>query len=174
VQGPEPSGVPHHADPAHSTVRACVRACVPQCRRHASRIAFAAGRRYKLLLTEVLRYTDETHPDLASLNQALDLGAAVSPVALDTRCLSESALPHTVGQVAKHINEAVRSRQNRDTIRALQSQFVGDPLFISPSRMFIRQGLSVRQLRKFSIIRCARSDMCPPLSLSLLHAQARW
>ncbi len=92
----------------------------------------------------MLRYTDETHPDLASLNQALDLGAAV-PVALDICCLSERPLGCTVGQVAKHINEAVRSRQNRDTIRALQSQFVGDPLFISPSRMFIRQGQSVRQ-----------------------------
>jgi len=84
--------------------------------------------RYKLLLRELVNHTPDDHPDMASIQEALDL----------------------VSTVAKHINEAIRARQNRDTIRAVQKQFTSDPKFVRPSRRFIRQGALTKICRNNS------------------------
>src|SRR5689334_19422260 len=57
--------------------------------------------RYKLLLSELLRFTNPSFADYAPLSRALDL----------------------IGQVAMHINEAVRLQQNTQALLTLQHQF---------------------------------------------------
>lgn len=47
--------------------------------------------RYKLLLAELVKQTDESHPDYPNITRALAL----------------------VGEVAMYINDAIRQRQNR-------------------------------------------------------------
>ena len=80
--------------------------------------------RYKLLLQELLKHTSPTHPDYASLQQALVL----------------------VSAVAAHINDSVRANENRAKVREIQSMFIGAN-FVSPSRRFIRSGNLIKQCR---------------------------
>ena len=82
--------------------------------------------RYQLLLDQLLKYTNHDHKDYPNLEKSLGL----------------------VKDVAHHINRAVHSRQNRDTIVALQSQFTSKVQLLKPSRVFIRQGPLVKQGRR--------------------------
>ncbi len=81
--------------------------------------------RYKLLLDELLKRTEATHPDHEIISKAL-VG---------------------VGAVATHINEAVRQRENRDAILKLQDMFKENPQFVSPSRSFVRKGTLLKKCR---------------------------
>lgn len=84
--------------------------------------------RYKLLIAELIKHTPSNHPDFESLTKA------------DT----------IVTTVAKHINEAVRSRENADKLLLIQNEFNGagtDVLFVTPSRTFIRRGELIKKCR---------------------------
>mmetsp|Transcript_21476 Transcript_21476/g.31947 ORF Transcript_21476/g.31947 Transcript_21476/m.31947 type:complete len:1779 (+) Transcript_21476:65-5401(+) len=81
--------------------------------------------RYKLLLTELLKNTNEDHKDRKNLVKAIDL----------------------ISATAKHINEAVRSYQNRKEIQQCMDEFVGSENLLEPHRKFIRKGELVRQTR---------------------------
>jgi len=52
-----------------------------------------------------------------------------------------------VSIVATHINDHIRQRANRDRIRQIESNFVGSPSLISPSRRLIREGTLTKQCR---------------------------
>lgn len=74
--------------------------------------------RYKLLLQEIQKMTDESHQDKKACDEAL---AVVSAVAL-------------------RINEEVNLYKSRQKIMEIQSNFTGNVDFVSPSRRFIREG----------------------------------
>eukprot|EP00808_Paulinella_micropora_P024737 g9657.t1 len=74
--------------------------------------------RYRLLLQELVKNTDAGHPDSEPLAQALSL----------------------VGEVATHINEAMRAQENQVKIRAIEEQFLTSPGFLAPGRFYIKQG----------------------------------
>jgi len=74
--------------------------------------------RYKLLLAELHRNTPATHPDYAGLEKALD----------------------QVGDVAMHINEAVKKQAHRNEVVRIQELFGGSVDLVSPSRRFLKQG----------------------------------
>jgi hypothetical protein len=69
--------------------------------------------RYLLLLRDVESLTEPSHADIPQLQKALQL-------------IDESMI---------HVNEAVRRRENNDTIIKLQSQFASVVHFISPGRI---------------------------------------
>lgn len=81
--------------------------------------------RYKLLIQELVRNTDEKHPDFAGLTKALE----------------------DVSKVALHINEAIRSQQNRLNVIAIENQFSGKIDLVSPSRRFVKQGALTKKCR---------------------------
>jgi hypothetical protein len=74
--------------------------------------------RYKLLLQEIQKMTDDAHDDKKACDEAL---AVVSAVAL-------------------RINDEVKLYESRQKIMEIQSNFTGSVDFMSPSRRFIRQG----------------------------------
>ncbi len=77
--------------------------------------------RYELLLRELIRNTESSHPDLDALNKELGL----------------------VSEVAKHVNEAIRTAQNRTTVLNIQREFSNSELqLVTPSRTFLRKGMS--------------------------------
>lgn len=77
--------------------------------------------RYSLLLKELQKRTDSSHPDSLNIDRALEL----------------------VEQVASFINEAVRVRENNEKVLEIQQLFVQSPeaKFVEPGRCFCRQGL---------------------------------
>ena len=81
--------------------------------------------RYKLLIEELLRNTQDSHPDYPHLLKGLDL----------------------VSSVAKHINAEMHSAENRNIILRIQGEFSGGTSFVSPSRRFIKQGVMTKQCR---------------------------
>eukprot|EP00455_Lapot_gusevi_P057799 TRINITY_DN9948_c0_g1_i1.p1 TRINITY_DN9948_c0_g1~~TRINITY_DN9948_c0_g1_i1.p1 ORF type:complete len:233 (-),score=50.37 TRINITY_DN9948_c0_g1_i1:14-610(-) len=81
--------------------------------------------RYKLLVTEIMRHTLDTHPDWPALVSA----------------------DKVVNLVARHINEAVRSRENRERIYQIQEEFTGNVNFVAPHRYFVRRGPLVKKCR---------------------------
>lgn len=74
--------------------------------------------RYKMLLSELLKYTSDSSKDYKKLTEAVK----------------------KVGDSAAHINEAVRAHQNRIEIRELEMQFSEHPNFVAPHRVLIRWG----------------------------------
>ena len=76
--------------------------------------------RYKLLLTEVLKATPESHPDAQSLIQAVKL----------------------VDTVVSSVNEAIRQAQARAHLQLIQEQLVGVKDLISASRRLALEGLA--------------------------------
>lgn len=82
--------------------------------------------RYKLLLTELLKHTPSNHPDHKQLTQAVEL----------------------VGQVATHINDALRAAENRHEIIAIQDSFLGTHNLLEAHRKFIRKGKLMRVCRR--------------------------
>mmetsp|Transcript_13998 Transcript_13998/g.19427 ORF Transcript_13998/g.19427 Transcript_13998/m.19427 type:complete len:741 (+) Transcript_13998:1100-3322(+) len=74
--------------------------------------------RYRLLVQEYLKNTDPSHSDYDDLENALE----------------------KIKETATIINEAVRRQQQRQTVLDLETKFSSNPHFISPSRVFLRQG----------------------------------
>jgi len=76
--------------------------------------------RYKLLLEQLLKKTEESDPGRDDLEKAL---AAVD-------------------DVAKHINESVRVRETSEELLMIQSQFEVDTklVLVEPGRIFVRRG----------------------------------
>lgn len=81
--------------------------------------------RYKLLLQEMLKMTPLSHADRADLRRALK----------------------AVSEVATHINEEVRTQENRRAIRRIEKEFLYDPGFVAPHRLLIRRGPLLKQTR---------------------------
>ncbi len=81
--------------------------------------------RYELLLKEVLKRTPAGHADLPALEAAL----------------------RTVSEMASHINEAIRARENRERIVELQAKWGGVTLY-RPGRVFLRAGTLNKQCRR--------------------------
>ena len=94
--------------------------------------------RYKLLLAEVIKNTDEDHPDMQIITGD-EKQPGKLPKAFDV-----------VSTVAKHINDQVRESENRGRIREIEARFVATDKIslISPSRRYIRQGILTKQCRK--------------------------
>eukprot|EP01006_Ploeotia_vitrea_P047592 TRINITY_DN67142_c7_g14_i1.p1 TRINITY_DN67142_c7_g14~~TRINITY_DN67142_c7_g14_i1.p1 ORF type:complete len:1084 (-),score=615.57 TRINITY_DN67142_c7_g14_i1:57-3308(-) len=82
--------------------------------------------RYKLLLNEIVKHTDEAHPDWDNLHKATDL----------------------VSKSASHINEQIRAHENRNRILELSATFIKDPKLIAPGRIIVYQGELMKQCRK--------------------------
>jgi hypothetical protein len=77
------------------------------------------------LIQELVRHTDEKHPDFEGLAKALE----------------------DVSKVALHINEAIRAQQNRLNVISIEQQFSGKVGLVSPSRRFVRQGQLTKKCR---------------------------
>ncbi|GAB5353264.1 hypothetical protein AAMO2058_000022500 [Amorphochlora amoebiformis] len=74
--------------------------------------------RYRLLLQELVKRTDDSVPDYPQLNQALEL----------------------IKKSATHINDAVKRMDRSRKVRAVQGRFAAGTQFVSPSRQFIKEG----------------------------------
>jgi hypothetical protein len=81
--------------------------------------------RYKLLIEELLRNTDDNHPDYASLLKGLD----------------------AVSAVARHINAEMHAQENRAAIVRIQNEFSHQVSFVQPHRRFIKQGTMTKKCR---------------------------
>jgi len=86
--------------------------------------------RYRLLIQEILKNTAKDHPDFDQLTEALKLAA----------------------DVAEHMNENVRARENRDEIRKIEAEFSGNVSFIAPSRSFKYKGQLVKKCRRYDVL----------------------
>jgi hypothetical protein len=82
--------------------------------------------RYKLLLEQLLKFTNQDHQDFQNLNQALKL----------------------VSVVALHVNEQVRKRENTEKILSIQSLFGDDVNFVVPGRFYVFDGKLKKVCRK--------------------------
>lgn len=74
--------------------------------------------RYSLLLSDLLRHTDLTHPDYLCLQESLD----------------------KIMEVATHINEAVRRGENTKKVEAMQDKGIRLNNIIKPHRYLIKDG----------------------------------
>eukprot|EP00466_Bigelowiella_natans_P003288 jgi/Bigna1/80538/fgenesh1_pg.72_\ len=81
--------------------------------------------RYKMLLEEVIKNTEEGHSDLPDLTKATE----------------------AIAKVAKHINEEVTRNKNREKILELENLFGGSVALVHPTRVFIRHGPLVKKCR---------------------------
>eukprot|EP00026_Physarum_polycephalum_P004104 Phypoly_transcript_04121.p1 GENE.Phypoly_transcript_04121~~Phypoly_transcript_04121.p1 ORF type:complete len:678 (+),score=110.34 Phypoly_transcript_04121:137-2170(+) len=85
--------------------------------------------RYKLLLIELLKRTDPVEPDFGDLNVALG----------------------KVSEVADHINNVIKERQNIEKLLSIQKKLTGTvPPIAIPRRVFIREGSLMKVCRKVS------------------------
>lgn len=104
-------------------------------------MALLCSPRYKLLIQELLRNTDDKHPDFDSLNK---VGSVLHAACRAHRWASIHFRPTQalaeVSKVAMHINEAVKMQQNRQAIMMIQEKFSNKVDLVSPSRRFVRQG----------------------------------
>jgi hypothetical protein len=82
--------------------------------------------RYKLLLTEVLKFSEDSHPDTAQLN-----GALVE-----------------ISKAALLINEAVRKEEQRETLKELEDRFSTKLSLDTPNREFLQEGLLTKVCRR--------------------------
>lgn len=73
--------------------------------------------RYRLLLQELVKRTQEDDPDYEKRSNALEL----------------------IKKSANHINEAVKRMDSIRKVRQVQEKFLGQPAFVSPSRIFIQE-----------------------------------
>lgn len=76
--------------------------------------------RYRMLLSELLRYTDNDHADYAALMNAMSV----------------------IESVATGINESIRRHESWQELRRIEAQILNldAPLSLSPSRMLIKHG----------------------------------
>mmetsp|Transcript_8252 Transcript_8252/g.20273 ORF Transcript_8252/g.20273 Transcript_8252/m.20273 type:complete len:1855 (+) Transcript_8252:338-5902(+) len=81
--------------------------------------------RYKLLLNELYKNTEDEHKDKSNLEKAIKI----------------------VSATAKHINDAVRGFQNRKEIQQVMDELMGNENLLEPHRRFIRKGELIRQTR---------------------------
>jgi len=81
--------------------------------------------RYKMLLEEVIKNTEEGHESLPDLTKAVD----------------------AIAKVAKHINEEVNKHKNREKILEIETMFQGKVDLVAPTRVFIRHGVLVKKCR---------------------------
>ncbi|KYR00698.1 pleckstrin (PH) domain-containing protein [Tieghemostelium lacteum] len=83
--------------------------------------------RYKLLLKSLIDYTPIESPDYPTIMDALE----------------------KVSQVANHINESIREKQNSEKILSIQRRFTGYvPPLLAPLRTFIKEGYLTKICRK--------------------------
>jgi hypothetical protein len=82
--------------------------------------------RYVLLLEDLLKHTEENHPDFNSLSQTLI----------------------TMKTVANDINESIKEHQNYLKILEIQSKFMNCPPLVEPHRKYIRDGILIKICRK--------------------------
>jgi RhoGEF domain/FYVE zinc finger/SOS1/NGEF-like PH domain len=83
--------------------------------------------RYKMLLQDLIKNTDEEHPDMEDLRLSLE----------------------TMEGVARFINEAIKHAENRRRMIEAQNAFIGLPKnLIEPHRRFIRDGPLTKVCRK--------------------------
>ena len=82
--------------------------------------------RYKLLLNELIKNTDNTHSDYAALENAFE----------------------GINMVARHINEALRHQQNVASIVELQSRFTQPVELIAPGRILVHEGIALKRNKK--------------------------
>eukprot|EP00003_Mantamonas_plastica_P017024 TRINITY_DN2844_c0_g1_i10.p1 TRINITY_DN2844_c0_g1~~TRINITY_DN2844_c0_g1_i10.p1 ORF type:complete len:1160 (+),score=379.73 TRINITY_DN2844_c0_g1_i10:139-3480(+) len=85
--------------------------------------------RYRLLLQDLLKFTDETHATWAKLTEALEL----------------------IKEIADYINERKRQAENRDKVIQIQQMLSGDnkaPMLIDSNRLFIQEGLVHKKTRR--------------------------
>lgn len=75
--------------------------------------------RYELLLKELLRQTDATHPEHAGIVSALG----------------------KISSVAKSINDNLRDHERRNAVLAVQAKFGNSISLVSPQRWFIREAV---------------------------------
>ena len=76
-------------------------------------------------MAELIRNTDETHPDWTALCKADEI----------------------VSAVARHINEQVRVNENRQKLLDVQREFSDEVNFVAPHRSFVRRGKLVKKNR---------------------------
>lgn len=85
--------------------------------------------RYKLLLIELLKRTESVDQDFSDLNVALG----------------------KVSEVADHINNVIKERQNLEKLLSIQKKLTGNvPPIVIPRRVFIREGSLMKVCRKVS------------------------
>ena len=75
--------------------------------------------RYPLLLKDVIKYTPESHPDYATLKEALT----------------------GISEIADWVNECIRTNQSQRVCMTLQKELVGfDEPIMAASRLFVKEG----------------------------------
>jgi alpha-tubulin suppressor-like RCC1 family protein len=74
--------------------------------------------RYRMLLAELIKQTEKSHPDYDNLNKALD----------------------SICQVADHLNTAMKGIDATNEIIKIQNQFTSEIGFIEPHRRFVMSG----------------------------------
>ncbi|XP_065191006.1 pleckstrin homology domain-containing family G member 3-like isoform X2 [Sycon ciliatum] len=86
--------------------------------------------RYRLLLKDLLRHTDETHPDFPMLKTSYD----------------------QICEVASHINEYIRQHENFEKMLSIQQSLsgAGDYRILMPGRRFVKEGRLMKVCRKKS------------------------
>lgn len=82
--------------------------------------------RYKLLLSEIIKNTEESHVDHVGLGKALEV----------------------INGVAMHVNDAVRISENHRYLLQIQDEFTNPVDLIAPNRVFVRKGSMLRVCRK--------------------------
>eukprot|EP00485_Elphidium_margaritaceum_P009219 CAMPEP_0202691274 /NCGR_PEP_ID=MMETSP1385-20130828/6035_1 /ASSEMBLY_ACC=CAM_ASM_000861 /TAXON_ID=933848 /ORGANISM="Elphidium margaritaceum" /LENGTH=439 /DNA_ID=CAMNT_0049346651 /DNA_START=89 /DNA_END=1408 /DNA_ORIENTATION=+ len=75
--------------------------------------------RYKMCLTEILKNTENNHPDMTDLRRALE----------------------AVEETTTLINERMKEHTARQQVREIESRFSVRPSLLKPHRKFIREGL---------------------------------
>ncbi|EGG21666.1 pleckstrin domain-containing protein [Cavenderia fasciculata] len=109
--------------------------------------------RYHMLLDELLKHTDASHPDYGNLADALD----------------------KMKRVTSEANEAIKRSENRAKVMEIQKMFVGDIDIVAAHRSFVFEGVLTKVCRKackkrnvflFSDLLLYGSSMPPKL---LLH-----
>jgi len=75
--------------------------------------------RYPLLLKDIIKYTPQSHPDYANLNEALD----------------------GIAKLADWVNENVRKNQSQRVLMRIQSELEGmEEALMTASRIFVKEG----------------------------------
>eukprot|EP01091_Cochliopodium_minus_P011122 TRINITY_DN3094_c0_g1_i2.p1 TRINITY_DN3094_c0_g1~~TRINITY_DN3094_c0_g1_i2.p1 ORF type:complete len:1443 (+),score=516.66 TRINITY_DN3094_c0_g1_i2:125-4330(+) len=82
--------------------------------------------RYKLLLQDLVKRTDENHPDIGPLTKSLD----------------------EMSIVATEINEAIRNAENTQKIIQIQQLFITFVDLVAPHRKFVKEGMMQKICRK--------------------------
>ncbi|KYQ89256.1 pleckstrin (PH) domain-containing protein [Tieghemostelium lacteum] len=82
--------------------------------------------RYNMLLEEVIKHTDDTHPDYLELKKALE----------------------EMKKVTLEANEAIKKSENRAKVFEIQKMFVKDPEIVAAHREYVFDGILTKVCRK--------------------------